>query len=139
MTQDQWAPCPQGTLQTLRAAAVRRRVASLTVGTVSAAVVLLGVGFILNAMIGEDAPPAPQPAYAATLTCSDVLGLLTEFHEERLEPAMHRKMEEHLASCEDCHRVYRESFSTAVSWRRPDARPHVNARPGTLGAFLAQR
>jgi hypothetical protein len=66
---------------------------------------------------------------------------LVDYFDHRLEAGPERKLEEHLAACEDCSNMAREVYALSMKWDQWTARAHADAcaaEAGSLHALLAR-
>ncbi len=93
---DQWQPCPSGTLAEVaqQVSHRRRQVAKRRLGLVVLSICLLVIGFGF------------WQSNAQTISCSSAYAMLDDYIHERLDAEQVRAVQRHLASCEKCRRAY---------------------------------
>ena len=117
-TNDNWEPCPPGTLTSLAQVEQirqRRLFIAKTGGTAGAAALLLGTGWL-----AFNRNPAPMPGGIA---CERVKELAPKYIAQSLDVDLVARIDQHVAACEDC-RTLIDSLRNATVSRRPASNTH---------------
>jgi len=62
---------------------------------------------------------------------------LVDYFDRRLEAEPERRLEEHLAACEDCGSLAREVYALSMKWDQWTARSHADASAAEAGSLRA--
>jgi len=117
---ESWEECPSGVLTGMAEELRRRQSRRHLLPAVGGLLLLVAIGGIL-------ATRFHSPSGAPELTCSEVIPLLAQYHDDMLSATMMQRVEQHLSDCPNCKDRYSKAFPADA--RREHPKHHLEVEP----------
>lgn len=125
LPEDQWSDCPRGLVGEMvsRRRQQRRQQLAARVGTATAAVGVLLLGFLVTSQMSETTTTVEK------ISCVQAASLFAKYHQQQLNAEQAEQVATHLRECPHCSRRYKAEFSTEARRAVPEGQPVAQRFP----------